>query len=224
MVFKFHLSIMHRIINFFLPKEPKFFQLLEKQSQTAVDSSKEFFELLKKYDQMTQKNAIQKINKIKKLEEKADQQTCEIIELLNRSLMTPYDREDIHAFTVTTDDLIDLIDRAARKIRLYKVEKIPPLMQKQAATMQKMIEKTHSAAQSLHNLEELKKICEEIYKLENEGDDLFETAISELFNNAQEKDVAYIIKFKDLYENIEEVFDKGKDLADITQTIVVKHG
>ena len=216
---------MSRFISFFLPKEAAFFRLLNEQADTVLESSKIFSEYLKKYSSLSKKQLNETIAEIDALEKKGDSQSKEIIDLLNTSLITPYDREDIHALTVSLDDQLDFIQETAKELVLYRIKKIPKLMQEQAVLLHKMVFTIQLAIKHLNKLPEVKKYCNEIYHLEHQGDRLFREAISELFNNHKKNtSVLDIIKFKELYEDLETRFDKGKDLADILQSIVVKHG
>ena len=217
---------MNNIIGFFLPKETKFFELLEKQSLTVLDSSEEFHSFMKNYNSITEKKRAASLASITKLENKGDRQTYEIIGLLDKSLITPFDREDIHSIAVALDDILDIIDGTARKFLLYKIKKVPKRLMKQADLIKEMVKKINSTMEHLHNLNEAKKHCEELYAIENKGDTLYEESISELFDGLEKNktQVCEVIKLKDIYEGLEDAFDKGKDLADTIQEIVVKHG
>lgn len=217
---------MNKLIAFFVPKETEFFVLLENQSQTVLESGRVFSELISNYNKWPDAKRHHALLQIKKLESKGDDQSGEILELLNKTLITPYDREDIHALTVALDDLIDLIDETSRKLMLYKIQKVPLLLVQHADLLYDMLKTAHLAIKHLPKLEQAKKYCSELYHWEHQGDRLFEKSISELFDgkNAKSQNVIDIIKFKDLTEDLENAFDKGKDLADTIQQIVVKHG
>ncbi|PIU21231.1 MAG: hypothetical protein COT15_03390 [Candidatus Diapherotrites archaeon CG08_land_8_20_14_0_20_34_12] len=211
---------MNRVISFFLPKETKFFDMLNKQSETVLEASEEFANFLKEYDSLNDHKKRQIIEKIKKIEDKGDTQTYDIIECLNKSLVTPFDREDIHELAGLQDDILDLIDENARKLILYKIDKIPTLMKKQAELIYELVKKIHITINNLTKLKEAKRLCEHIYSIENKGDTLYEDSISQLFEN---NNAIEIIKFKDMHEGLEEVFDKGTEIADIIQAIVIKY-
>ncbi|MBI4044585.1 MAG: DUF47 family protein [Candidatus Diapherotrites archaeon] len=218
---------MGRILGFFLPKEPRFFELFQKQSQTLLDASREFHFFLKKYNSLENGKKTQIIRRLGKLESLGDTQSREIIELLHESLVTPYDREDVHTLTVLLDDILDSIDGTSRKMVMYRIHRIPKTLSGQADTFLEMAETINSAIANLESLEEAQKMCTKIYALEHKADKLYEDSISHLFNGGfkeKEKAVIEVIKFKDIYEEMENAFDKGKTLADIVQTIVVKHG
>lgn len=211
---------MSKIISFFLPKETKFFEMLNKQGETILEAAEEFANFAKEYDSLNEHKRRQIIEKIKKIEDKGDTQTYDIIESLNKSLVTPFDREDIHELASLQDDILDLIDENARKLILYKIEKMPALMKKQAELIHELVKKIHVTITNLTKLKEAKRLCEHIYAIENKGDTLYEDSISQLFENNNALD---IIKFKDMHEGLEEVFDKGTEIADIIQAIVIKY-
>ena len=213
---------MSKIISFFLPKETKFFDLLNKQSETVLQASEEFANFLKEYNSVDEQKRRQIIEKIKKIEDKGDTQTYEIIEMLNKSLVTPFDREDIHHLAVFMDDILDLIDGASRKMNLYKMEGVNALMVKQAELVHELVKKIHSVINNLHKLPEAKRLCEHLYSIENKGDALYEEAISTLFRDEKLK-ATDLIKYKDLHEELENIFDKGKEIADVIQAIVIKY-
>lgn len=216
---------MGKLLSFFLPKEPRFFELFQKQSGTLLIASKEFHFFLKNYNSIESEKKTQIIRRLGKLESLGDTQSREIIELLHESLVTPYDREDVHALTVLLDDILDSVDETGRKMIMYRIHSVPEMLSGQADSFLEMAETINSAIANLESLEEAKKMCTKIYELEHRADKLYEDSISHLFNGGlKEHEMIDIIKFKDIYEEIENAFDKGKALADIVQTIVVKHG
>lgn len=212
---------MKGILGFLIPTEVKFFDLLKKQSENVLAASEEFSNFVKTYNKLSSAARTKIVHRIKTLENKGDSQTYEIIETLNRCLVTPFDREDIHELTVALDDVLDLMDSTSRKLLLYKIKKVSPVMVKQAELLHELVRKIHSAVGHLHSLKEIKQICEQIYSIENKADVLYEDAISDLFENGA--DAREIIKFKDIHSALEDIFDRGKRIADTLQTIVVKH-
>lgn len=212
---------MRRLLGFFIPTEIKFFELLERQSANVLGASSEFSSFLANYNKSSVDSKRKSMHKIRELERKGDRHSYEIIEILNKSLVTPFDREDIHQMAVLLDDVLDLIDGSSRKFILFKVKKIPPLMAKQCRLMHQMVEKIHSATKKLEKLNEVKEYCSQIYLIESSADELYEDAISELFE--KNGNAIETIKLKEIYETIEEVFDKCKEIADAMQEIIVKH-
>lgn len=216
---------MNRLIQFLSPREHRFFELLAKQSATVEKASDQFSELLENYAKLSAPKRESIVREIRKLEIEGDEQSGAVIELLNKTLVTPYDREDIHALTVVLDDLLDLLDEIAHQLILYRVDRLPPHLIAQARAARDVVVIVRRACHQLEKLEELKRRCRELYRLEHEGDRLFERAIGDLFLNAGKKNgVMELVKYKDLYEHVEKLFNKGKDFADTLQSIVVKHG
>lgn len=217
---------MNPIIGFFLPKETEFFSMLEKQSSTILEAYNEFQAFIQNYPSLSEQQRLHAIGRIGKLEGIGDAQTRDITDLLHKSLITPYDREDIHAITVHLDDVIDLIDATARKMVLYNIRRIPSPMFKQVALLLELVQAIHSTVLELHALDKMKGHCEELYRLEHRADALYEDAISSLFSGFEKETdpVLDVIKYRDLYGQLEDIFDTGKYLADTVRTIVVKHG
>lgn len=213
---------MRKIINFFMPKEAKFFDMLSKQSEIVLGAAEEFSNFLKEYNSLDEQKRMLIIEKIKKAEDKGDTQTYEIIELLNKKLVTPFDREDIHNLTVYMDDILDLMDGTSRKMEMYRIENVNPLMIRQAELAYELAKKIHSIMNNLRKLPEAKRLCEHLYLIENKGDSLYEEAISALFRDEKLK-ATDLIKYKDLHEELEDVFDKGKEIADVIQAIAIKY-
>ena len=217
---------MNRLIEFFLPKETKFFHMWARQSGLAFAASKEFHSFVKGYNSFSEQQRGRAIRKIGKLESLADVQTQAVIDLLHKSLVTPYDREDVHELTILLDDVLDYIDDAARKLVLFRIKSVPPVMVKQSALISGQVKLIDEAINSMQEHKALLDYCDKIYELEHRGDVLYEDSISSLFNGEGKnaKSANEIIKFKDIYEGLEKIFDKGKDVADTMRTIVVKHG
>jgi predicted phosphate transport protein (TIGR00153 family) len=219
-------ACMNRLVSFFLPKETEFFVLLEKQSSTILKASKEFHDFVKGFSSLDEQQRARFIRRIGKLESLGDQQSQEIVDLLHKSLVTPYDREDIHELTVRLDDVIDLLDSTTRKLLLYKVRRIPHSMLKQADLVQEMTKTLHAAMRDLNHLEKLKPHCDSLLAIEHRGDVLYEDSLSRLFDGFETngETVLDVIKFRDLHGQLENIFDTGKRLAETIRTIVVKHG
>lgn len=217
---------MNRLVSFFLPKETEFFVLLEKQSSTIQKASSEFYGFVKNFSSLNEQQRTRIIRRIGKLEGVGDRQSQEIIDLLHKSLVTPYDREDIHELTMRLDDVLDLLDSTSRKLILYKVRRVPQSMLKQADLVRELTKTVYAAVCDLNQLERLKHHCEELYRIEHQGDALYEDSLSRLFDGFETngETVLDVIKFRDLYGQLENIFDTGKHVADTIRTIVVKHG
>jgi len=165
-----------------------------------------------------------KVQKIKSLEHDGDRITHETLETLNKTFITPIDREDIHSLISKIDDILDLIDAAAHRLVIYRIDKPSPELIAISAQLIKPIEAIKGALLLLDNMKNAKQIldyCVEVNRLENEADSLHRVAIGNLFDN--EKDPIRLLKFKEIYENLEEATDRCEDVANIIESVVIKN-
>ena len=200
-----------------IPKNEKFFVLFKEMTANITQGAKLFKEMLDTFDDpvMSQK-------KIKEIEHKGDSQTHEIVKKLNKSFVTPLDREDIYALSGALDDILDLIDACAQRFVMYNVEQ-PTAASKELAFLILKACQTLEGAVSLlgGNLDDINKYCVEVNSLENEADRVCREAISQLFD--EEKDPIQLIKWKEIYETMERASDKCEDAANILESVVLKN-
>ena len=164
-----------------------------------------------------------KAEEIKEVEHRCDSLTHAIIERLNRTFVTPLDREDIHALARSLDDVMDAIDAAASRIRLYRLDKV----RFGARELAKII--TASTAQmrmAMQTLEQKKGVVVdhaiEINRLENEADRQHQDAILRLFD--EERDPIVVMKWKEALDFLEEATDRCEDVANVLEGVIVKYG
>ncbi|HYO76224.1 MAG TPA: DUF47 family protein [Thermoanaerobaculia bacterium] len=163
-----------------------------------------------------------KAHEIKEVEHKCDFLTHEIIQRLNKTFVTPIDREDIHDLARTHDDVMDAIDNAASLIPLYKIDKVRPGARELTRII---IQQCDEIRVAIEALEERKGVLEraiEINRLENEADRIHKNAISQLFD--EEPNPIVVMKWKELYDLLEEATDACEDVANLLENVVVKHG
>ncbi len=162
-----------------------------------------------------------KADEIKEVEHKCDFITHEIIQRLNRTFVTPLDREDIHSLARSLDDVMDAIDASAAVLRLYHIDHV----RYGARELVKIIvDSAEQIAQAMRALEGRRGVAEcsvEINRLENEADRLHELAIGALFQ--EERDAIQIIKWKEILDYLEEATDRCEDVANVVEGVVVKH-
>lgn len=165
----------------------------------------------------------QKALNLKKIESKGDSMVHNIHEELNRTFITPIDREDIVALTSSLDDILDFADNVADNIVMFKIKKPTKAMVDLVRNLNMAMEEVDTA---IHHLKDMKKprdtksCCVEINRLEHEGDTIYRKAIAELFETNEAKD---IIKLKELYNNIETAADRCEDVADVINGILIKY-
>lgn len=203
----------------FMPKEVKFFDLFDKQAENLVKAA-EFYKKLTNEAAFTPEN----VRAMHELEHYGDELTHNIINTLNETFITPFDREDILALANRLDDIIDGIYLITNRFQLYKIEKPSEYSQKLANTIAqstKAMQKALASLRSNKNMKETLFQCVEINRLENEGDVLRDEAISWLFEN--EKDPIMVIKQKELFEEAETVTDFCEYVANLVESILVKN-
>jgi uncharacterized protein len=202
----------------FLPKDQNFFVLFNKQVQYAVDAAVLF-------SQMTAKGTFDNdsVQMMRDIEHNADEVAHDIMERLNKTFITPFDREDIHALTCELDDVIDMIYTIANRMKVYSVDKIDPDLIEFSAVIEKSVHALAKAVAGLSNPKEPQTTldaCIEVNRLENIGDTMRDAILAKLFETVQ--DPIFLIKWKEIYQFAETVLDICEDVAHIVESIIVK--
>jgi predicted phosphate transport protein (TIGR00153 family) len=202
-----------------IPKDEKFFKLFKEMTENITEGGKLLKDMLDNFENPTESQ-----RKIKDLEHKGDSITHAIIQKLNKTFVTPLDREDIYALASKLDDILDLIDVSAQRIIMYNVESIPVQAKSMGFIILQcclVVDKAVAMLGKKAN-EQLFAKCVEINALENEADRVSREAISNLFD--EEKDPFQLIKWKEIYETLEKATDACEDAANILESVVVKNG
>ncbi|MBI4272417.1 DUF47 domain-containing protein [Candidatus Uhrbacteria bacterium] len=207
-------------MKFFLPKENEFFVLFKKIS----GAQKEIAKLLKEFAAHFPDGNEYQV-RAKEIEHTADSVTHEIIDKLNRTFITPFDREDIYLLTSELDDIVDLIENVIHNVHVYDVKESKAEFE---AFADLVIEAAESLDQLLGHFQDLKKtdlltkMKIHIHDLEDKGDAIFCEGLHVLFKT--EKDPITLLKWKDILEDLEKIMDKYQRVSDIIESIVVKTG
>lgn len=203
-----------------LGRDKTFYELFEKASSNVCKGAQALYDLVHNYPEAIGK----KSSHIKAIEHAGDQITHQTIEMVNKTFVTPLDREDIHELITRLDDVLDLMEAAATRLALYKIQSITPEAQAFSDLLIKITDLVHKAICGLRNLKNSKEIlkhCIEINTLENEGDQLKYQAMMNLFE--QEKDNPInVIKWKEIYEDLETATDYCEDVANVIEGIILK--
>lgn len=202
-----------------MPREPKFFDLFEKSVANVAKAAKELADFLEDYT-----NVPLKVARITELEHEGDAITHQIMEQLHRTFVTPLDREDIALLTERLDDVMDFIEDAANAMLLYRIEQPTTRAREMAAILVAMTSELVVAVPLLRSRSKMKGIlghCVEINRLENEADAIVRHALAELFDDTP---IADVIKWREIYEHLETAADKGEDVANVLEGVVLKHG
>lgn len=163
-----------------------------------------------------------KANEIKEVEHQCDFLTHEIIQRLNKTFVTPIDREDIHELARTLDDVMDAIDSAAALIPLYRIDRIRPGARELTRVILQQCDELRAAVEALENRKGVLERAIEINRLENEADRIHKQAVLQLFD--EEKDPLVVMKWKEILDVLEEATDACEDVANLLENVVVKHG
>jgi len=203
-----------------LPKEVKFFDYLNMQAENIVKTAECFRAAVKKgsFDE-------EAVKRIKNFEHEGDTLAHEIVDMLNRTFITPIDREDIYALANTLDDIVDMLNSMSNRIRLYKLNTNDEHMLMFADTIDQSAQALAAAVKHMQDTKRARRVldyCIEVNRLENMGDQLREKAISRLFDT--EKDPIMVIKWKEIYEVAEGTLDTCEHVAKVIEAILVKHG
>jgi predicted phosphate transport protein (TIGR00153 family) len=162
-----------------------------------------------------------KADEIKEVEHKCDFLTHEIIQRLNRTFVTPLDREDIHELARSLDDVMDAIDASASIVRLYHIESVRPGARELTRLVLDSAEQVVGAIKALEKRKGVAECAVEINRLENEADRAHQAAVQALFN--EEKDAIVIMKMKEILDFLEQATDRCEDVANVLEGVVVKH-
>jgi len=162
-----------------------------------------------------------KADEIKEVEHKCDFLTHEIIQRLNRTFVTPLDREDIHTLARSLDDVMDAIDASATIVRLYHIEDVRPGARELARLVRDSVEQVVCAMKALEKRKGVAECAVEINRLENEADRAHQAAVQALFKD--EKDAVAIMKWKEILDFLEQATDRCEDVANVLEGVVVKH-
>jgi predicted phosphate transport protein (TIGR00153 family) len=163
-----------------------------------------------------------KAHEIKEVEHKCDFLTHEIIQRLNKTFVTPIDREDIHSLARTLDDVMDAIDNAASLIPLYKIDRIRPGARELAKIISLSADEVRRAVEALEKRSGVLERTVEINRLENQADRIHQRAVGQLFDEV--RDPVVILKWKEILDLLEDATDRCEDVANLLENVVVKHG
>ncbi len=159
---------------------------------------------------------------IKDAEHRCDALTHDAIQRLHRTFVTPLDREDLFALATTLDTVMDAIDHAAALVRLYRIDRVPPGSRELAHTVMASADRLHAAFDAMAAKKPVQPHTVEINRLENEADRTYQDAVQALFDT--ERDPIQIMKWKELYDNLERITDSCEDVANVIEGVVVKYG
>ncbi|WP_142176740.1 DUF47 family protein [Terrabacter ginsenosidimutans] len=198
------------------PQDTSFFTLFTSSAQLLVEATRELTRFLEVEPSKRQDVA----DRLKDLEHAADDATHELINKVNSSFITPFDREDIHSLAASLDDCMDYIEETADLIVLYRMGEIPEGLAEQFEILARMAEVTAEAMPRLRSMKDLKSYWIEINRLENQADSLHRKMVAALFNNSP--DPVNLIKVKAIVDGFENAADAFEKVAHVVEGIAVK--
>lgn len=203
----------------FIPREGKFFDYFEELAAKIEEGGVLFLEMVESFEYSEPK-----IAKLKEIEHEADIITHRTYEKMHKTFLTPLDREDIYDLVNKMDSVLDMIEASAARMYLYKIKKPAREIISQAKILNEAIKRIKKIVHGMRDMKNAKMIleaCVEINTLENEADYILRTAMANLFEH--EKDVFELIKWKEIFERIEEAMDVCEDVSNIVEGIVLKN-
>ena len=203
----------------FIPREVKFFDLYEESAKNIVKASEALKEMLESWEFIDSRAA-----EITEMEHHGDTLTHQIISLLHRTFVTPFDREDIALLAHTMDDIIDFIHAAADAIFIYKIKEPKERAKELADIILKGVKEVEYAVSGMRRRSQLRNVlerCVEINRLENMADRVYRAAMAELFESSD--DIADIIKWREIYGHLESATDRCEDVANVLEGVALKH-
>lgn len=201
-----------------MPREERFFELFEQSAKNAAEGAELLLELVTHPERMPEL-----CQRIEEVEHEGDITTHEIADRLNRSFITPFDHEDIHDLAGRLDDVLDYVEATADRMNLYEAGQPTPEMVELAQVLvdaTRVLEKAVGGLGDMKNARRIMDYCIEIHRLENIGDEQSRKALAKLFKSS---DAMYALKWKEIYDHVENAIDKCEDVASIVEGIVVKH-
>lgn len=200
-----------------LPREEDFYDLFVEVATRAAEAAKLLRELLKGRPDSTTYH----VDAIRRLENECDELTHEVVRRLDRTFITPIDREDIHLISSDLDDVVDRLDATARRAQIFRVGESPPGVDAMCAVVEEITAEVLKAVVALRDGNDVMQHCIRAKRLEEEGDAVYHDNLGRLFDN--ETDPVRIMKWKEIFDMLEQALDEAEDVANAIESIVLKH-
>jgi uncharacterized protein len=200
-----------------VPQRREFFILYNRAAANAVEIAQMLVDLLERFPDDSE----ELVRDVKDLEHEGDRLTHELVDLVNRTFVTPFDRDDIYRLATAIDDICDHVDEAAGDIGGYGIDAVREAAKAQAHVIVRATLKLSEAVELLEGFKDSSRQLIELRELEDEGDRLMRTAVSDLFHT--EDDPLTVIRWKDIHERLEDAMDATENAADVLEAILVKN-
>ena len=199
-----------------LPRDEKFYDLFTELAKRLTASATMLQEMFQNPGQLDAK-----VSGIKALEHEADNLTHDIIDRIDRTFVTPFDREDIHQLASELDEVVDFIDGTARRAQIFRVQRIRPPAIVLSEVLSRAASAVEEGVRDMKNAKHVYAVSEKLKVLEEEGDAVYHDAMGKLF--AEGGDALEVIKWKDLYDKLEDALDQCEDVGNVLQSIALKN-
>jgi len=211
-----------RFFSALMPRETRFFALFNRHAAFVAEGGRAVAEMVRDYaDEEKRRRLVEKIGEI---ERSADKVTYETVSLLHTTFITPFDRDDIHRLITRMDDVMDYIESAAIAVMLYELTEMTEPARQLADVLVRSTESVAIAVGGLRTIKHSQVIleaCIEVNRLENEGDEILRAALADLFRGAT--DPLLVLKWKEVYDALENATDRCEDVANIIEGVVLEH-
>ncbi|MEW6722927.1 MAG: DUF47 family protein [Candidatus Micrarchaeota archaeon] len=217
---------MKRIKEFFLLKDDKFFDMLFALSECTYKCAHEFDSFVRDYEGLDAGQRGVRLKALGGFEKDGDALVRAISEELYRNFITPIDREDIHALASNLDNGIDIMEDIGKKFIYYRIDSPTGAMKEQARIASAQVGEIRAAIGAMRSSKNITKEYQKVFELEDAADFIYEKAMGELFDPANERLAAnplHAMKLKDIYDELEDLTDLNQRLAAIIEGIVIKH-
>ncbi len=212
------------LLDLLLPRETKFFILLEEMSSLLVVSTKTFYDMVVQFETSSEDGIRKRLLTIKDCEQQGDKLEVKILDELDRTFITPIDREDIQVLTLQIDKALDILNSISRRVEMYNMKEMSTNVSKFAVILADIAKLAHELLQDLKLKRDVKAKVEAMHKLENESDTLFHVSMAELFNEQEQFQTVKMTMYKELYEHLENAIDSIDYLGKLIRGIYMKQG
>ena len=204
----------------FIPREMKFYDMFDELAVTLTGAAAKFLAMLTEFDNLAVRGL-----ELKKAEETADAMVERILRALDKTFITPFDREDIHNLATRLDDVLDNLEETAHRFEVFHIDRPTRAAIQLASIINESCQDLEHAVRQLRNMkrpEEIQKRVLHISQLENEADRLYREVDAALFDNANPNELLALIKWRELYAWLEETVDACKEVVHVISEIVIK--
>jgi uncharacterized protein Yka (UPF0111/DUF47 family) len=209
------------ILDLLLPRETKFYSLLSKQAETLLDASKEFRLLMGNLNGGNNDATLKNLVKIKEFEKSGDKLEKNTIDELDKTFITPMDREDILRISAGMGIPLDLLHSLSRKLEIYGIHETPSAVMSYCDILVSISDELVNLMAALPTRKDVPQIVRVMHELEKRGDDIFHQAVAKLFESSSPVE---IIKFKEVYEVLEQIIDSVDNVGKLVRAIMIKLG